>query len=123
MTTPKLAFWILLALLAAAPAHGQRIADLAPAAAGASHAPPALGAERGGLPPGFTAARPGSALRSTVTGALLGAAVGTLAFLAQANVEDCTSTGSMCGLALPLFAGGGAVVGGVVGFVIGSRGK
>jgi len=116
MISPKLAFWMLLALLAAAPAHGQRIADLAPAVAGTTHAPPAL-------PPAFTAARPESALRSTVTGALLGAAVGTLAFLAGADVDDCTSTGSMCGLALPLFAGGGAAVGGVAGFVIGSRGK
>jgi hypothetical protein len=48
-------------------------------------------------------------------GAILGAAGGTIILFAPKN---CRDTGSMCGLGLPLYAGGGALVGGVLGYIV-----
>ncbi|HYR09990.1 MAG TPA: hypothetical protein VEQ60_19605 [Longimicrobium sp.] len=56
----------------------------------------------------------------TAAGAVVGALLGTAALYLT---YDCTETGSMCGLGIPLFAGGGAVVGGVVGYVAGRLGR
>jgi hypothetical protein len=56
----------------------------------------------------------------TAVGAVVGALLGTAALYLG---YDCTETGSMCGLGIPLFAGGGALVGGLVGFVTGKVGS
>jgi hypothetical protein len=56
----------------------------------------------------------------TAAGAVLGALLGTAALY---MTEDCTETGSMCGLGIPLFGGGGALVGGLVGYVTGRVGR
>ncbi len=55
-----------------------------------------------------------SALRPVIVGALLGAAAGTVLTFAS---SECRSGYSMCGLALPIYAGGGALVGGLAGYV------
>lgn len=57
----------------------------------------------------------------TAAGAVLGALLGTAAL--YLTEDGCTETGSMCGLAIPLYAGGGAVAGGLVGYLIGRSGS
>lgn len=56
----------------------------------------------------------------TAIGAVLGALAGTAALYMS---HDCFEVGAMCGIGIPVFAGGGAVVGGLVGFAIGKLGK
>jgi hypothetical protein len=56
--------------------------------------------------------------RYTIAGVLAGAAIGT-AFMFVQNREACTTTESMCGLAVPVYAGAGAVAGGFLGYAIG----
>lgn len=55
-----------------------------------------------------------SARKPVIIGALLGAAAGTVLTFAS---SDCRTGYSMCGLALPLYAGGGALIGGLAGYV------
>lgn len=125
-----------LAMTIAAPAHAQRMADVAPGAV--AHAPPAPAAETESavlatnrdLPPALRPAAPDA--REAVTerrlsvgghaavGAGVGALAGALTYVAAFGLSDeCRSTGSMCGLAIPFLVGGGAVAGGVVGLVVG----
>jgi hypothetical protein len=52
----------------------------------------------------------------TAAGAVLGALLGTAALYLT---EDCTATGSMCGLGIPVYGGAGALIGGLVGYVTG----
>lgn len=54
----------------------------------------------------------------TAAGAVAGALAG-VAVLYLANGDNCTETGSMCGIGIPLYAGAGALGGGVLGFLIG----
>jgi hypothetical protein len=49
-----------------------------------------------------------------VVGALAGAGVGVIALFAQ---SDCRRVESMCGLAIPLYVGGGALLGGAIGYI------
>jgi hypothetical protein len=56
----------------------------------------------------------------TAVGAVIGALLGTAALYVT---EDCTETGSMCGLGIPLYGGAGAIVGGLVGYVTGRVGR
>jgi hypothetical protein len=56
----------------------------------------------------------------TAIGAVLGALAGTAALYMS---YDCFETGAMCGIGIPVFTGGGAVVGGLVGFAIGKLGN
>ena len=51
----------------------------------------------------------------SIVGAVLGAAIGTVALFTR---EGCRTPESMCGLGLPLYAGGGAIAGGAVGYFI-----
>ena len=55
-----------------------------------------------------------STLRPVLIGALIGAVAGTAVLYAT---YDCGSTGSMCGLGIPLFGGAGALIGGGAGYV------
>lgn len=70
-------------------------------------------------PPRSLAARP-RRLASTLIGVGVGAAIGAAAFALQAD-DECFSTGSMCGLAIPLFVLPASVIGGVVGYLVGGR--
>jgi hypothetical protein len=125
-----------LAMAFAAPARAQRIADVAPGAV--AHAPPAPAAEMApavlaanrGLPPALRPAVPGareavterrlSVMGHTAVGAGAGALAGVLASAALfAFDENCRSGDSMCGLAVPVFIGGGVLTGGVAGLVVG----
>jgi hypothetical protein len=123
--------------IVAAPAHAQRIADLAPGAA--SHVQPALASAAPASPllvanhelPSTlrpsrvdahdpAAARPLSVAGHTAVGAGAGALAGVLASVAMLALdEDCRSGDSMCGLAAPVFIGGGALTGAAVGLVVG----
>ena len=56
----------------------------------------------------------------TAVGAGVGALAGVLASAVMfAFDEDCRPGDSMCGLAVPVFIGGGALTGGAVGLVVG----
>lgn len=118
----------------AAPAHAQRVADLAPDAPSyvqqAPAAPrPILAASRDLAPalrpapvdaPEAVAPRRLSTAGHAAVGAAAGAGAGVLASLAMFAVdEDCRRSESMCGLAIPVFIGGGALTGSVVGLVVG----
>lgn len=70
-------------------------------------------------PAALRGARERSPRRTAAIGALAGAAAGTVVFLATMG-DGCGETGSMCGLGIPVFVGGGAVVGGVVGWIVGA---
>lgn len=120
MKRSTLASWsaaLLLAVLAAAPVHGQEVVHPSAAAAGAVWSDTAADVPVQPLLalPSERAARWGTA-RSTLVGALAGAVLGSVVFLAQAD-EECGSPGSMCGLALPLYAGAGALAGGAIGLI------
>lgn len=56
----------------------------------------------------------------TVAGALVGGSLRMITFLVQAD-EECRSGESMCGLLIPAFVVPPAVVGGVVGYILGRR--
>lgn len=59
--------------------------------------------------------------RTILLGVGVGVAVGTTAFLIQSG--GCWRRAeSMCELGIPLYVGGGAVVGGLIGYLIGKRG-
>jgi hypothetical protein len=119
----------------AAPAHAQRIADLAPGVATEAPAQPMLAPDAGtlsasrdlapALRPPRVVARGAATRRLSVAGhaavgAGVGAATGALGFLAMyALTLDCRSPDSMCGLAIPVMVGGGAVTGAVAGAVVG----
>jgi hypothetical protein len=118
----------------AAPAHTQRIADLAPGAPSYVQpapvsAAPLLSANRDlPSPPQPSrvdtrdpaAARPLSVAGHTAVGAGAGALTGVLASLAMFAFDpNCRMGDSMCGLAVPVFIGGGTLTGGVVGLVVG----
>lgn len=63
--------------------------------------------------------RPGPSVAGyTAAGAVAGALAG-VAVLYLANGDNCTETGSMCGIGIPLYAGAGALGGGVLGYLIG----
>ena len=55
-----------------------------------------------------------STIKPVAIGALVGAVVGTVVLV---SAYDCRSTGSMCGLGIPLYTGGGALIGGAVGYI------
>lgn len=118
----------------AVPAQAQRVADLASGAVW--HVPPARTetAPAAPRPPirdlpsalrparvdAEAKARPLSVGGHVAVGAGAGAAAGALAYLAIfALSDDCRSPEAMCGLAIPLVVGGGAVAGGAVGLVVG----
>ncbi|MBW3570729.1 MAG: hypothetical protein KY467_06455 [Gemmatimonadetes bacterium] len=117
----------------AAPAHAQRLADVAPGAPWHVHPAPAattpvVAATRGlpaelrpsSAPADGAAARPLSVAGHVGVGAAAGAVTGAAASLAVFSLwSECRSTGSMCGLAFPFLIGGGAVAGGTVGLVVG----
>lgn len=128
----------LLAVLAAAvcavaaPAHAQRVADLAPGAASyvqPTAAAPILAAGIGLAPalrpaavqaPDAASQRRLSVVGHTAVGAGAGALAGVLASAALFVFdENCTSGDSMCGLAIPVFVGGGVLTGSVAGLVVG----
>lgn len=77
------------------------------------------------VPASAAALRPGGSRRpSTGTYTAIGAVVGALAGTAALYLSyDCFEVGAMCGVGIPLVAGGGALVGGLVGFAIGKFGK
>lgn len=56
-----------------------------------------------------------SSRRAVLVGALVGVAAGAALTFAS---SDCRSPESMCGLNLPVYAAGGALVGGAIGYVI-----
>jgi hypothetical protein len=122
----------------AAPAQGQRIADLGPGAV--SHAQPAAAPEIASAPVVLAASRdlapalrpPAAALPESAevrrlsvaghagVGALAGLAVGALASAALFAFDaDCRRGESMCGLAIPVFVGGGVATGAVTGLAVG----
>lgn len=123
---------------AAAPAHAQRVADVT---LGASHvqpvppvreiapASPLLSPSRdlpSALRPDAVQAHDVAAERRlsvaghTAVGAGAGALAGVLASAAMfAFDEDCRPGYSMCGLAVPVLIGGGALTGGAAGLVVG----
>jgi hypothetical protein len=123
--------------IVAAPAQAQRMADLAPGASHVKAAPapweiapaaPLVSASRDlttALRPSFettgaAAGRRLSVAGHTAVGAGAGALAGVLASVAMfAFDEDCRPGDSMCGLAVPVFIGGGALTGGAVGLVVG----
>lgn len=130
----------LLAVLAAAvctmaaPAHAQRAADLAPGPASYAQPAPAAAAPilsvgRDLAPalrpaaveaPDAAAPRRPSVLGHTAVGAGVGALAGVLASGALFVFDENCRTGySMCGLAVPIFVGSGALTGGVAGLVVG----
>jgi hypothetical protein len=126
---------VIAAAATAAPAHAQRIADLAPgvvshATSARTEVAPVLLAPARTLPPALRPttvdARDAAAgRRVSVAGhAAIGAGAGALAgVLASAALfvfdEECRYADSMCGLAVPVFIGGGTLTGGVVGLVVG----
>ncbi len=59
-----------------------------------------------------SAARPNSAVH-TVGGAIVGALIGSAILFAPSR---CRQVESMCGAAIPLYAGGGAAIGGLLGY-------
>lgn len=67
---------------------------------------------------GRQGSRRSSAAGYTLGGAVAGALVGVGA-LYLTNWDNCTETGSMCGLGIPLYAGAGALGGGLVGYLVG----
>lgn len=122
--------------MTATPARAQRLADPAPGAASRVPAaqmeisPTAVLAPARDLPPALRPAladvrdaaveRRLSVAGHTAIGAGAGAATGALAFLAMYALDDeCHSPDSMCGLAIPVMVGGGALSGGAVGLVVG----
>ncbi|HEX5869031.1 MAG TPA: hypothetical protein VFY65_01375 [Longimicrobium sp.] len=133
-----LALVVAAASVAAAPIHAQRAADPAPGGSHAQAAPapreiapasPLLSASRD-LPAALrpprvethdaAAERRLSVAGHTAVGAGAGALAGVLASAAMfAFDEDCRPGHSMCGLAIPVFIGGGALTGGAVGLVVG----
>lgn len=54
----------------------------------------------------------------TIGGAFAGALLG-VGVLYLTNWDNCTETGSMCGLSIPLYAGAGALGGGLLGYLVG----
>lgn len=105
---------------AAAPLHGQRVADLpsGPALAAFAHRESLISyvsAEGSVLTSEHS--RRWSATRYTLTGALAGAVLGSILFFVLAD-EECRTPESMCGLGLPLYAGAGALAGGATGFIL-----
>jgi hypothetical protein len=122
---------------AAAPVHAQRAADQAPGASYVQAAPapreiapaaPLLSASRdlpSTLRPSFETAGDAAERRLSVAGhTAVGAGAGALAgVLASAALfvfdENCTSGDSMCGLAVPVFIGGGVLTGAAAGLVVG----
>ena len=134
-----LVWGMLLSIAVAAPVHGQRAEDLVPRISfEAVAADPAvrLGGEiarfpdhsfrRDQAPPPLpvftrlsdsasTARR--SATGFTIGGAVAGALIGSTLLFAPAN---CRTAESMCGLGLPVYAGGGAIIGGLIGYRIGT---
>lgn len=64
--------------------------------------------------------QPAPPWRAALIGAGVGAAVGGAAFLLLS--DGCLGEGdSMCGLAIPLYVGGGAATGGLIGYLLGRR--
>lgn len=61
-----------------------------------------------------TTRTPRSRRRGVAIGALIGAVAGTGLLFASNN---CRTPESMCGLSIPLYVGGGALIGGVAGYV------
>lgn len=123
---------------AAAPVHAQRADEVAPGASHVQAAPapreitpasPLLSASRdlpaALRPPRTDAHDPAAARRLSVAGhTAVGAGAGALAgVLASAALfvfdENCTAGDSMCGLAVPVFIGGGVLTGAVTGLVVG----
>ena len=109
-----------LAMLLVAPSavRGQSIAgSLAPLAvprsAGPVLRPEPLFAGSGGS--AADAARSG-VVPYGVGGALIGAAIGVAILFAP---RQCRTGDSMCGLAIPLYVGAGAAVGGLIGYLVG----
>jgi hypothetical protein len=58
---------------------------------------------------------PGRRGRAVMIGALAGAVGGTVLLFSDGS---CRTPESMCGLSIPLHAGGGALLGGAVGYVV-----
>lgn len=134
-----LVWGVLLSTAVAAPVHGQRAEDLIPQIyfeAVAADPDVRLGGEvarfpdlsftRGQVPSHLpvsttfsdsASAAPRSATGFMIGGAVAGALIGSILLFAPAN---CRDTGSMCGLGLPLYAGGGAIIGGLIGYLIGT---
>ncbi len=125
---------VIAAAAIAAPADAQRIADLAPSApsyvqpAPAAAAPvPSASRDFAPVPrpaavqaPDAALARRLSVAGHTAVGAAAGAGAGVLASLAMFAFDpNCRMGDSMCGLAVPVFIGGGTLTGGVVGLVAG----
>lgn len=118
----------------AAPAHAQRIADLTPdvpsyVAPAPAAVRPTLATSRDLAPalrpapvdaPDAVVPRRLSTAGHAAVGAAAGAGAGVLASLALFAFDpDCRRGESMCGLAIPVFIGGGALTGSVVGLVVG----
>ena len=129
---------VLSVFVVAAPAHAQSAADLAPRLSlEAVTAYPDVrsegevirrssvdsGRDRARFPAPALAISPAAAARRrsatafTVGGALAGAVIGTVVLFAPAH---CRTAESMCGLLLPVAAGGGAAIGGLIGYLIGT---
>jgi hypothetical protein len=128
---------VVFAACTAAPAHAQRVADLAPGhTVQAAPAQPALAPAAGTLsasrdlapalrPAPAEAPRDVEVRRLSVAGhaavgAGVGVAAGALASLAMfAFQPGCDMGDSMCGLNVPILIGGGALTGAAVGAVVG----
>ena len=111
---------VLVGLWFAVPAAAQRAPSFPPAAHVGWMAP-----EAPPLPPGALALdRDGrhalSRTSATLAGLGIGAAAGGVAFLALSG--GCWRRGeSMCELAIPIYVGAGAAVGGLIGYLLGGR--